>query len=148
MAIPIQIDSHSFIIPQSSDACELWTSYYDKLKQVLGKSHAKSLWLITWKQNGSQTCVIQPSFNRWMKKENLNVSNLATQSIADLSEIGQNIFGLGKSLSKVIAIGVPIVLGILLLIAISIIYRSSKEIDIQDIAMATPIGRTTKLLGS
>ena len=72
---------------------------------------------------------------------------MATRSIADISEIGGNIFGLGKSLTKILSIGVPVILTITLILIVVVLRNSAKDADITDLAMLTPAGRATKLLG-
>ena len=94
MAIQVTIDNRIFLVPEADDPCDFWTSYFAKLKSELGQENAKMIWLITWKSNGSASCTTSPKFNKWLNQNNLDVSNMATRTIADLSEIGGNIFGL------------------------------------------------------
>ena len=72
---------------------------------------------------------------------------MATRTIADLSEIGGNIFGLGKNLTKVLSIGVPVILAVVLVGVIVLLKNSAKNADVSDLAMLTPAGRGLKLLG-
>ncbi|MHA7058476.1 hypothetical protein ACWGOQ_0014735 [Aquimarina sp. M1] len=147
MAKQVTIQNTSFLIPEADDPCDFWTSYYVKLKKEVGQDNAKMLWLVTWKTNGSAFCTTSPSFNKWLLKNELDVSNMATRSIADISEIGGNIFGLGKSLTKILSIGVPVILTITLILIVVVLRNSAKDADITDLAMLTPAGRATKLLG-
>lgn len=147
MAKQVTIQNTSFLIPEADDPCDFWTSYYAKLKKEVGQDNAKMLWLVTWKTNGSALCTTSPSFNKWLLKNELDVSNMATRSIADISEIGGNIFGLGKSLTKILSIGVPVILTITLILIVVVLRNSAKNADITDLAMLTPAGRATKLLG-
>lgn len=147
MAIQVTIDNRIFLVPEADDPCDFWTSYFAKLRREIGRENAKMIWLITWKTNGSTACTTSPGFNKWLKKNNLDVSNMATRTIADLSEIGGNLFGLGKSLTKVLSIGVPVILGVVLVGIIILLKNSSKNADVSDIAMLTPAGRGLKLLG-
>ena len=71
---------------------------------------------------------------------------MATRTIADLSEIGGNIFGLGKNLTKILSIGVPVILAVVLVGIIVLLRNTSKDADITDLAMLTPAGRGMKLL--
>lgn len=146
MAIQVKLDNRIFLIPEVDDPCDFWTSYFAKLKSELGKENAKMIWLITWKTNGSATCTTSPNFNKWLQKNNLDVSNMATRTISDLSEIGGNLFGLGKNLTKILSIGVPVILGIVLVGIIVLLRNSTKNTDITDLAMLTPAGRGLKLL--
>ena len=146
MAIQVNLDNRTFLIPEADDPCDFWTSYFAKLRSELGKENAKMIWLITWKTNGSATCTTSPNFNKWLQKNDLDVSNMATRTIADLSEIGGNIFGLGKNLTKILSIGVPVILGVVLIGIIVLLRNSAKNADVTDLAMLTPVGRGLKLL--
>jgi len=146
MAIQVNLDNRTFLIPEAGDPCDFWTSYFAKLRSELGKENAKMIWLITWKTNGSATCTTSPNFNKWLQKNDLDVSNMATRTIADLSEIGGNIFGLGKNLTKILSIGVPVILGVVLIGIIVLLRNSAKNADVTDLAMLTPVGRGLKLL--
>ena len=147
MAIQINIENHIFLVPEADDPCDFWTSYFTKLKSELGQENAKMIWLITWKSNGSSSCTTSPNFNKWLHKNNLDVSNMATRTIADISEIGGNIFGLGKNLTKILSIGVPVILAVVLVGIIVLLRNTSKNADLSDVAMLTPAGRGLKLLG-
>ena len=147
MAIQVEVHNRSFLIPEAADPCDFWTSYFKKLKHEVGQENAKMLWLLTWKSNGSTVCTTSPNFNKWMLKNDLDVSTMATRSIADISEIGGNIFGLGKSLTKVLSIGIPIVLVVMLITILVMLRNTTKNADITDLAQLTPVGRTAKLLG-
>lgn len=146
MAIQVNLDNRIFLIPEVDDPCDFWKSYFVKLKSELGKENAKMIWLITWKTNGSATCTTSPNFNKWLQKNDLDVSNMATRTIADLSEIGGNLFGLGKNLTKILSIGVPVILGIVLVGIIVLLRNSTKNANVTDLAMLTPAGRGLKLL--
>lgn len=146
MSKTLTVDTYSFVIPEKDDPCDLWIGYFDALKKSVGHAHAKTLWLITWKSNGAVGCTTRPAFNQWMEKQGLDVSNIATRTLSDLSEIQSNFFGLGKNLTKVIAIGVPVIL-IGLIIAVLVIGKKAIDTtDIEDVKMLTPIGRASKLL--
>ena len=147
MAIQVNIDNRIFLVPEADDPCDFWTSYFTKLKSELGQENAKMIWLITWKSNGAASCTTSPNFNKWLNQNNLDVSNMATRTIADLSEIGGNIFGLGKSLTKVLSIGVPVILAVVLVGVIVLLKNSAENADVSDLAMLTPAGRGLKLLG-
>ena len=146
MAIHIEFENKPLLIPEASDPCDLWISYFKQLKKLLGHSNAKMIWLITWKSNTPASCGTSPVFNKWLKKQKLDVSNIASQSIADLSEIGANLFGLGKQLSKVLAVGVPILLAVILITIIVVLRNTTKNADVTDLAALTPTGRISKLL--
>lgn len=147
MAIQVHVDNRIFLIPEAGDPCAFWTSYYTRLKSELGSANAKMIWLMTWKSNGATRCTTSPQFNTWLKKHDLDVSNMATRTIADLSEIGGNMFGLGKNLTKVLAVGLPVLLAVILVSVIVLLQKSAKTIELSDIAMLTPAGRGLKLLG-
>lgn len=146
MAIQINVDNRIFLVPEADDPCDFWTSYFTKLKSEIGQENAKMIWLITWKSNGSASCTTSPSFNKWLNQNNLDVSNMATRTIADLSEIGGNIFGLGKNLTKILSIGVPVILAVVLVGIIVLLKNSAKNAEVSDLAMLTPAGRGLKLL--
>lgn len=146
MAIQVNLDNRIFLIPEADDPCDFWTSYFAKLRSELGRENAKMIWLITWKANGSNACTTSPNFNKWLQKNDLDVSNMATRTIADLSEIGGNLFGLGKNLTKILSIGVPVILGVVLVGIIVLLRNSTKNANVTDLTMLTPAGRGLKLL--
>ncbi len=146
MAQSITVQGNTLLVPESADPCPLWISYYDRLKSEVGKDHAKALWLITWKSNASIRCLTDPNFSNWLKRNDLNVSNLATRTLADLSEISGNFLGLSKQMTKVLAIGVPAVLVSLIIGIIWMIRNSADKVDVEDLAMLSPVGRGLKLL--
>ncbi len=147
MSKTLTVDTYSFVIPEKDDPCDLWIGYFDALKKSVGTDHAKTLWLITWKSNGAVACTTRPAFNGWMDKQGLDVSNIATRTVSDLAQIQSNFFGLGKNLTKVVVIGVPVIL-IALLIGVLVIGKKAVDnTDIDDIKMLTPVGRASKLLG-
>ena len=146
MSKALTVNNYSFVIPEKDDPCDLWIGYFDALKKSVGHDHAKTLWLITWKSNGAVSCTTRPAFNQWMDTQGLDVSNIATRTISDLSQIQSNFFGLGKNLTKVVAIGIPVIL-IALLIGILVIGKKAVDsTDIEDLKMLTPVGRASKLL--
>lgn len=147
MAIQVNIDNRIFLVPEADDPCDFWTSYHAKLKGELGRENAKMVWLITWKTNGSASCTTSPHFNKWLNANDLDVSNMATRTIADLSEIGGNLFGMGKNLTKVLSIGIPVILAVVLVGIVVLVRNSSKDANLSDVAMLTPAGRGLKLLG-
>ncbi|WP_430409248.1 hypothetical protein [Kordia sp.] len=147
MAIQIQVENQLFLVPEAEDTCDFWTSYYSQLKKKLGKQNAKMIWLVTWKSNGSTFCTTSPTFNKWLKANDLDVSNMATRTIADLSEIGGNILGFGKNMTKILSIGIPILLIVVLIGIVMVLRNSTKNATIKDLAMLTPVGRGAKLLG-
>ncbi|WP_010182439.1 hypothetical protein [Aquimarina agarilytica] len=146
MALSIQVNNSTLLVPESTDPCPIWVSYYNVLQREVGKHHAKMLWLLTWKSNANSGCLTEPSFSNWLKDKELHVSNITSRSIADLSEISGNFLGLGKKMSKVVAIGVPALAVVVLLGAILVLKNSTKEISITDLASLTPVGKGLKFL--
>lgn len=146
MAIELNIDNHIFLVPEADDPCDFWTSYFAKLKQALGQENAKMIWLVTWKTNGALSCATRPNFNIWLKKNNLDVSNMATRTIADISEIGGHVFGLGKTLTKMLSIGIPVVLAVVFIGIIMLIRNTSQQANLSDMAKLTPMGRGLQVL--
>ena len=141
MAFQLDIQDKRFTIPESGDPCELWISYFEQLKKTVGLSKARMVWLVSWKTNGAMSCTTSPSFITWMQKNKIDVSSAATRAIADATTIGSNFMGLGKNLSNVVAIGVPISLGIALLVLGRIVWNTSTNVDLVDIASLTPTGK-------
>ena len=142
MPVEIKIDNKTFLIPESNDPCELWVGYFNTLKNVVGNDHARTIWLVTWKTNGSASCTTNSSFNSWLHKNKIDVSSAATRAIADASEIGSNFMGLGKNLSKIASIALPVTLTLLLAIIGLILWNTAKKVDASDVAMLTPMGRS------
>lgn len=146
MAIQAIAYRKTFLIPEANDPCAIWVGYYSKLKLEVGADNAKMLWLITWKDRGATSCLTNPSFNNWLVKNKIDVSNIATRTISDLSEIGGNFLGMGKNLTKILSIGVPVFLGAILIGGIVMLRNSTKNADLTDLVGFTPLGKGIKLL--
>jgi len=142
----INIDGIALVIPEKDDPCDLWIAYFERLQKFVGKAQAKTLWLITWKSNGKTSCTTRPSFNSWLSKQGLDVSNLATRTVADLSAIQGNLFGLGKNLTKVLAIGVPLILIALLLGVFMVGKKVVSDVELDDLPSLAPLSKAQKLL--
>lgn len=147
MAIQVTAKNKKFLIPQKGDPCALWQGYYNSLKKEIGAENARMIWLITWNENGSSTCTTSAEFNRFLQQNKIDVSSAATRAVADISAMGGNILGLGKTLTKVISIGVPVVLTVVLIGIIIMLIKTAKKADIGDLATITPAGRAAKLTG-
>ncbi len=142
MSVVIQ----DIIIPESSSECPEWTAYFKKLEDRFGEENARLVWLKTWQVNGSTSCTTKPEFLVFLKKHNIDVSNVATKAIADISEIGGNIMGLGKNITKILSIGIPVTLGLVVLIILYFIFKTAKSVDVKDIANLTPEGRIATMI--
>lgn len=142
MPIEINIQNKSFLVPESNDPCELWVGYFNSLKADLGAENARTIWLVTWKTNGSASCTTNANFNTWLQKNNIDVSNAATRAIADAAQIGNNFMGLGKNLSKVASIAIPVTLSLLLALIGLILWNTAKKASVSDVAALTPVGRS------
>jgi len=147
MAVQLKIKNKTFVVPESGDSCELWRTYFTKLKKEVGTENAKTLWLITWGQNGSASCTTNPAFNKFLKRNEIDVSSAGTRAIADISSIGGNILGLGKNLTKILSIGVPVALGAILLVILIILFNSARKADVKDLAVLNPATRAAALAG-
>lgn len=143
----VTIDNKVFFVPSANSPCDLWRAYFHKLKNEVGRNNARAIWLITWKENKASKCTTNADFNRWLKQNEIDVSSAATRAIADISSIGGNILGLGKNLSKMLSIGIPVVLGCIVLVVIVLLLKSSKKMDIKDLAALHPAGRAAQLSG-
>jgi len=125
--VEIKIGSKTIVVPSSESPCEMWRVYFNDLKEQVGKDNAKPLWLLTWAKNGSTFCTTNPEFNSWLSRNGIDVSNAATRAIADISKIGSNWLGLGKNLTKVFSVGIPIVAGAGLLIVLYVLFRKAQR---------------------
>ena len=137
-----------FQIPDPGSPCDLWRNYFKRLKAEFGPENAKMLWLITWSANGSSFCTTNADFNAWLQRNDIDVSSALTRAVADVSAIGGSILGLGKNVTKLISIGVPVVLGVALLGIVMMIWRSAQNHQITDLAMLHPAGRAAKAGGA
>lgn len=135
------------IIPEKSSACSEWISYFKKLEEKFGAENAKTIWLKTWQVNGSTaTCTSRPDFNTFFKKQDIDVTNLATSAVASAADLGGSILGLGKGFTKVLTYGVPVVLTAVIAAVLYAIVKISKNTSASDIAALTPQGRLSNLL--
>ena len=139
----IQVAQTNYIIPGKDSPCNAWQHYYSQLRKAFGKQFAASAWLLTWQKNGSQLCTTDAAFNKWLVSNQIDVSTTATRAVADLSDIGSNILGTGKSLSSVVSALPKILLfgGIsVLLLFIYLVFNSIKnqQLSLSDIAGIHP----------
>jgi len=143
MAFVIQ----DIIIPEKSSECSEWISYFKKLDEKFGSENAKTIWLKTWQVNGSVTaCTTRPDFNTFFKKQDIDVTNLATSALASAADLGGSILGLGKGITKVLTYGVPVVLTAVIAAILYAIVKVSQNTTPADIASLTPQGRAVNLL--
>jgi hypothetical protein len=143
MAIIIQ----DIIVPEKSSECSEWISYFKKLEEKFGAENAKTIWLKTWQVNGSTAaCTSRPDFNAFFKKQDIDVTNLATSAVASAADLGSSILGLGKGITKVLTYGVPIVLTAVIAAVLYAIVKVSKNTSASDIAALTPQGKVSTLL--
>ena len=122
------IGDKTFLIPDKGSPCDLWRTYFDHLKRETGRENARNIWLLTWAQNGSASCTTNSDFNRWLSRNGIDVSNAATRAVADVGKIGSNILGLGKNLTKMLSVGIPIASGVLLIIVVIILVRKARTL--------------------
>lgn len=148
MAIEIEVGKKSFFIPEANDPCDLWRSYFLKLKKETGYENAKMLWLITWSKNGAVSCTVNSEFNQFLKKHQIDVSSASTRAMADISAIGSNFLGMGKNLTKLFSFGLPLTLGLVLVAILIVLFNTAKDADASDLAMLHPAGRMTQVKGA
>lgn len=129
------IDKKIFLIPDAGSPCDAWRVYFDKLQNAVGKANAKVIWLTTWNKNGSLSCTTNAEFNTFLKKNDIDVSTAATRAVADISAIGGNILGLGKNVSKILSIAMPVLLASIVTAIVIVLIKTSKKADVMDIAM-------------
>lgn len=137
---------HHIPIPAAGAACQVWRDYYRLLSGRFGALHARQLWLFTWKHRGQGTCTSDPAFRRWLEKQQLDVGSTASGFVADISQIGKNFMGLGKNMSRVLSIGLPVTLGLTGLALVYLLYHAAKRPDL--IAGLHPAGRSAAVLKS
>ncbi|WP_025663286.1 hypothetical protein [Aquimarina megaterium] len=142
MPVEVNIQNKSFLIPESGDPCEIWVGYFNSLKADLGTNNARTIWLVTWKTNGASSCTTNGKFNEWLRKNKIDVSSAATRAIADASQIGSNFMGLGKNLSKVASVALPVTLTLVLVMIGMVLWNTAKKADVTDIASITPMGKS------
>lgn len=136
----------NIIIPDSGAECAEWISYYSKLQDKFGELNARTIWLKTWQVNGSTSCTTKPDFNAFLKKHKIDVSNAATAAVAGIADIGGDILGMGKGLTKVLLYGGPVVLLAIIGTVLYAIVKVSKNASPSDVANLVPQGRALNLL--
>jgi hypothetical protein len=142
MGIVIQ----DIIIPEKGSECAEWIAYFKKLEERFGRSDAKTLWLKTWQVNGSTSCTTKPDFNKFLRSNDIDVSNLGTRAVAGIADLGGDLMGLGKGLTKILLYGVPVVVTSVIVVVLIVLLRASKNVKPSDIAMLTPAGRAAAVL--
>ena len=135
----------NIIVPEGSSECSEWMAYFNKLKEHFGEGNARIIWLKTWQVNGSTSCTSKGEFNTFLKKHQIDVSNMATAAIAGISDLGGDLLGLGKNVGKIVAYGVPIVLVAIIATILYSIARISKNTSASDLAVLTPEGQVVNL---
>ena len=135
---------HHILIPPTGSPCATWKTYFQQLKRKYGAANARQLWLFTWKHRGSSSCTTDPAFVKWLKKQDLDVSSTATSFVADISQIGKNFMGLGKNMSKVLSLALPITLGLVGLGFGYVIYQAARKPEL--LSNLHPAGRAANLL--
>lgn len=141
----LTVDNKTFFIPGKDSPCDQWKQYYSQLRSAVGSRHAKTIWLLTWKHNGTISCMTNAAFNRWMEKHGITVSNAATKAIADVSSIGDHMLGLGKNLTGILSYGIPILIGGVVVTLLILLYNTAKKGDVSTLAMLSPAGRAAVL---
>ena len=132
-------------VPESSSLCASWKIYFNQLKAEFGKQNARQIWLLTWEQNGSNTCTTDAEFNQWLQQNDIDVSNAATRAIASGGKLVNNVLGLGASLTSFMRVVVPVALLLVLGLVAFGAYRSAKTGKLPGIANLTPVGRAANL---
>ena len=145
----LTVGNKTIHIPDKGSSCQLWKTYYKELLHY-GRNTAKTAWLLTWNENGSSSCTTNADFNKWLKRNDIDVSSAATRAVADLSAIQGNILGFGKKLSGVASV-TPLILiaaglGTSVLLFI-ILYNTIKknDVDAGDVAALFPQTRVTAI---
>lgn len=133
------------VIPESSSACSEWMTYFKKLEDKFGKENAKMIWLRTWQANGSASCTTNTDFNKFLKKNGIDVSNIGTRLVAGAGELGESLLGAGIGLTKVFQYGIPII-GVVVVIGIVIMVARSGPDMAAVVANKTPIGQALKMI--
>jgi hypothetical protein len=131
----VTVGKKVFLIPDRGSPCDTWRVYFEKLRSQVGSDNARTIWLMTWDKNGSSQCTTNADFNKFLKKNDIDVSSAATRAIADLSAIGGNILGMGKTMSKMMAIGAPVLFGSMLLVVVLLLLKAAKKTDAVDVAL-------------
>ncbi len=135
------------IIPEKGSECSEWISYFKKLETKFEAENAKTIWLKTWQVNGSTaSCTTRPDFNTFFKKQDIDVTNLATAAVASASDLGSSIMGLGKGLTKILTYGVPIVATAIIATILYTIVKVAKNTTASNVVALTPQGRAASLL--
>ncbi len=142
MSIQLKVANHAFVVPEANDPCELWVNYYNSLVSVVGVANARTIWLVTWKHNGSNVCTTNTNFNTWLQKNKIDVSSIATRFIADSAAIGGNFMNLSKRISSVAMVAVPITLSLVIAMIGWVLWNTAKKADASDLAMLTPMGKS------
>jgi hypothetical protein len=131
----LKVNNKIFLIPDPGSPCDTWRVYFEKLSAQVGKDNAKIIWLTTWNRNGSTSCTTNADFNKFLKKNGIDVSSAASRAVADYAAIGGNILGLGKNLSKMLSIGVPVLMASVIAVVIILLLRAAKKADVMDVAL-------------
>ena len=132
MTTTIKVRDKTFFVPGKDAPCDQWRSYFDQLKRHTGTRNARLLWLETWRVNGSDFCTTNAGFNKWLAQNRIDVSSALTRGVADASEIGSNILGLGKNLTKYISIAIPVFSAMVALILLYFLFRTAQTSELGD----------------
>jgi len=122
----LEFEKKKWEIPDGDSACRAWQLYFKELKRHFGKDQAKHIWLVTWNEVGSASCLAQTWFNKWQKHAGLDVGNAAFDIANSTQDMVTNFFGMGANVTKLLRYGVPVALGLLM---VGIFYRIVKSKD-------------------
>lgn len=135
------------IIPEKRSECSEWISYYKRLDKKFGAENAKTIWLKTWQVNGSvASCTTRPDFNAFFKKRDIDVTNMATAAVASVADMGGSLMGLGKTFTKMLVYGVPIVITLVIGAVVYSVVKVASNATPKDVASLTPQGRAAELI--
>lgn len=125
-------------IPTKDSACESWKLYFEALSNKYGTTNAREAWLYTFNQSGNTSCTKDKSFNAWAAKNKVGVADGVDKAIAGVSGIGQNIIGGIGSLTGLTPKLAAVALTGGVLIALFLIYRIAKQVQVKDVVSALP----------
>ena len=145
MAFKITVNNTQFLVPTSSDPCELWRGFYIDLKRKVGPVNARKVWLFVWSYNGSDLCTTSTGFNRFLKANKIDVSSAATRSFAHLVKTGENFLSLSSGLTKALSVAIPITLAAALIIAIVIAFNLSRQKNLSNLTSLASGGKLSGL---
>lgn len=118
--------------PDDYWSCNDWITWHKELKKKYTKAEADKKWIAAWEQQGgtehnANWCKYSGSFNEYVRKEKLDVSNFIANILNDATTVIENAGDTAVSATKILKWVVP---GIVIAAAIGVLFYAAKKFNV------------------